>query len=79
LRVEGGREVRIENVPSYSLIRFSGASERFGYRKTVIFCLTLIIAYITIFFMAPNIETLLVGEILCGMLALTCPGRTEAI
>ncbi|KAL9529004.1 General alpha-glucoside permease [Sphaerulina musiva] len=43
------------------------ASEKFGYRKTVITCLTLIIIYITIFFTAPNIQTLLVGEILCGM------------
>lgn len=43
-----------------------GASEKFGYRKTVITCLTLIIIYITIFFTAPNIQTLLVGEILCG-------------
>ncbi|KAK4626468.1 Alpha-glucosides permease MPH2 [Fulvia fulva] len=43
------------------------ASERFGYRKTVMTCLALIIAFITIFFTAPNIETLLIGEILCGM------------
>ncbi|KAI5362679.1 putative major facilitator, sugar transporter, major facilitator superfamily [Septoria linicola] len=43
------------------------ASERFGYRKTVMFCLALIICFITIFFTAPSIEVLLVGEILCGM------------
>ncbi|KAF2172568.1 hypothetical protein M409DRAFT_17800 [Zasmidium cellare ATCC 36951] len=43
------------------------ASERFGYRKTVMTCLVLIIGFIAIFFTAPNVETLLVGEILCGI------------
>ncbi|KAF7196396.1 Maltose permease MAL31 [Pseudocercospora fuligena] len=42
-------------------------SERFGYRKTVMGCLILIIAFITIFFTAPSVEVLLVGEILCGI------------
>lgn len=42
-------------------------SERFGYRKTVMVSLVLIIGFIAIFFTAPNIETLLVGEILCGI------------
>jgi SP family general alpha glucoside:H+ symporter-like MFS transporter len=43
------------------------ASERFGYRYTVITCLTLIIAFTAIFFTAQNVETLQVAEILCGI------------
>ncbi|EME48781.1 hypothetical protein DOTSEDRAFT_142155 [Dothistroma septosporum NZE10] len=42
-------------------------SERFGYRKTVMGCLVLVIAFTAIFFTAPNVETLLVAEILCGI------------
>lgn len=42
-------------------------SERFGYRRTVMVCLVLIIAFTSIFFTAPNVETLLVAEILCGI------------
>ncbi|GIZ41751.1 hypothetical protein CKM354_000504600 [Cercospora kikuchii] len=51
----------------FGLLINGWASEKFGYRKVVITCLGLIIAFITIFFTAPNIETLLVGEILCGL------------
>ncbi|KAL9625689.1 MAG: hypothetical protein Q9160_000007 [Pyrenula sp. 1 TL-2023] len=43
------------------------ASERFGYRYTVMTCLTLIIAFTAIFFTAQNVETLQVAEILCGI------------
>ena len=42
-------------------------SERYGYRKTVMACLFLVAAFATVFFMAPNVETLLVAEILCGI------------
>jgi len=42
-------------------------SERFGYRYTVIACLTLIIGFTAIFFTAQNVQTLLVAEILCGI------------
>ncbi|KAF3347789.1 hypothetical protein VD0002_g9460 [Verticillium dahliae] len=42
-------------------------SERFGYRWTVIGALMLLTGFITIFFTAQNIETLLVAEILCGL------------
>ncbi|PKK48696.1 hypothetical protein CI102_6644 [Trichoderma harzianum] len=42
-------------------------SERFGYRKTVMGCLVLVAAFTAIFFTAPNIQTLLVAEILCGI------------
>lgn len=43
------------------------ASEKFGYRYTIITCLTLVAAFTTIFFTAQNVETLLVAEILCGI------------
>lgn len=42
-------------------------SERFGYRYTVMACLVMITAFTTIFFTAPNVQTLLVAEILCGI------------
>ncbi|KAF2015349.1 maltose permease MAL61 [Aaosphaeria arxii CBS 175.79] len=43
------------------------ASEKFGYRYTVMTCLTLIIAWTAIFFTAQNTTHLLVAEILCGI------------
>lgn len=43
------------------------ASERFGYRKTLMGCLLLVCAFTAIFFTAPNVQTLLAGEILCGI------------
>jgi SP family general alpha glucoside:H+ symporter-like MFS transporter len=42
-------------------------SERFGYRRTVMGCLVLIIGFTAIFFTAQNVQTLLVAEILCGI------------
>ncbi|TVY41052.1 Maltose permease [Lachnellula occidentalis] len=42
-------------------------SERFGYRYTVMTCLTLIIAYTAIFFTAKDVVSLQVAEILCGI------------
>lgn len=42
-------------------------SERFGYRYTVIGCLALVAAFVTIFFTAQNTVHLLVAEILCGI------------
>ncbi|KAJ7144017.1 MFS transporter [Mycena epipterygia] len=42
-------------------------SERYGYRKTVMVCLTLIIAFTAIFFTAQNVATIQVAEILCGI------------
>ncbi|KAJ6783626.1 hypothetical protein PWT90_04479 [Aphanocladium album] len=42
-------------------------SERFGYRWTVMGCLTLVAAFTTIFFTAQNVQMLLVAEILCGI------------
>ncbi|KAF4618416.1 hypothetical protein G7Y89_g14886 [Cudoniella acicularis] len=42
-------------------------SEKFGYRKTMIVSLALMVAFIFIPFFSHNIQTLLVGEILCGI------------
>jgi MFS transporter, SP family, general alpha glucoside:H+ symporter len=42
-------------------------SEKFGYRYTVIACLTLVCGFIAIFFTADTVEQLQVGEILCGV------------
>ncbi|KAJ9629458.1 hypothetical protein H2203_001832 [Taxawa tesnikishii (nom. ined.)] len=42
-------------------------SERFGYRYTVMTCLTLIIAFTAIFFTAKDVVALQVAEILCGI------------
>ncbi|WWD19591.1 hypothetical protein CI109_104052 [Kwoniella shandongensis] len=42
-------------------------TERFGYRKVLIVCLLWLSAVITIFFCAPNIQTLLAAEILAGI------------
>ncbi|GAB1313773.1 Alpha-glucoside transport protein [Madurella fahalii] len=43
------------------------ASERFGYRWTVIGSLMLINAWTALFFTAQNVQTLLAAEILCGI------------
>jgi SP family general alpha glucoside:H+ symporter-like MFS transporter len=42
-------------------------SEKYGYRKTMITSLAMMIAFIFIPFFSHNIQTLLVGEILCGI------------
>lgn len=42
-------------------------SEKYGYRYTVMTCLTLIIAFTAIFFTAQTVVHLLVAEILCGV------------
>ncbi|KEY69519.1 hypothetical protein S7711_02056 [Stachybotrys chartarum IBT 7711] len=42
-------------------------SERYGYRYTVMGCLVLLTGFITIFFTAQNVQTLLAAEILCGI------------
>ncbi|QQK44561.1 MFS alpha-glucoside transporter, putative [Penicillium digitatum] len=43
------------------------ASERFGYRYTIMACLVLVSAWTSIFFTAKNVQSLLVAEILCGI------------
>jgi len=42
-------------------------SEKYGYRYTVMACLTLIAAFTTIFFTAQTVVHLLIAEILCGI------------
>ncbi|PGH27014.1 hypothetical protein AJ80_01199 [Polytolypa hystricis UAMH7299] len=47
---------------------FNGwASERFGYRYTILSCLVWLTGFITLFFTAQNVQTLLAAEILCGI------------
>lgn len=48
-------------------------SERFGYRYTVLTCLVLVAAFTAIFFTAPNVQTLLAAEILCGVVSFLPP------
>ncbi|KAK7718455.1 hypothetical protein SLS64_002410 [Diaporthe eres] len=43
------------------------ASDRFGYRKTMIASLMAMIAFIFVLFFAPNIQILVLGEVLCGI------------
>lgn len=43
------------------------ASEKFGYRYTIMACLVLVTAWTALFFTAQNIQTLLAAEILCGI------------
>ncbi|KZT61596.1 putative maltose permease [Calocera cornea HHB12733] len=42
-------------------------SERYGYRKVMMVSLIAVVCFIFINFFAPNVQTLLVGEILCGI------------
>lgn len=44
-------------------------SERFGYRYTVMTCLTMIIAFTAIFFTAESVVSIQVAEILCGIVS----------
>lgn len=41
--------------------------DRYGYKNTTLGFLTAMIAFVFVLFFAPNIQTLLAGEILCGM------------
>jgi len=42
-------------------------SERYGYRKTMIGALISMTAFIFILFFAPNVQTLVIGEVFCGI------------
>ncbi|KAH8697997.1 putative MFS maltose permease [Talaromyces proteolyticus] len=56
------------NVGEIIGLQLSGiVQDRFGYRKTILGALTLIIGYIFIVFFAINLPMLLAGEILCGV------------
>lgn len=49
------------------LLMLGQISERYGYRKSMIGALLAVTAFIFILFFAPNVQTLVVGEILCGI------------
>jgi MFS transporter, SP family, general alpha glucoside:H+ symporter len=49
-------------------------ADRFGYKTTVIGSLVLIILFVFVLFFAPDVRTLVVGEVLCGMSYLSCWG-----
>lgn len=42
-------------------------SEKYGYRKTMIGALISMIAFIFVLFFAPNVQVLVLGEVLCGI------------
>ena len=42
-------------------------AERFGYRKTMVGALSMVVCFIFIAFFSQNVQTLLVAEILCGL------------
>jgi MFS transporter, SP family, general alpha glucoside:H+ symporter len=49
------------------LIIAGWTADRFGYRNTTIGFLGLMIAFIFVLFFAPNVQVLVVGEVLCGI------------
>ncbi|TLS31313.1 hypothetical protein PpBr36_02457 [Pyricularia pennisetigena] len=49
------------------LILAGWASDRWGYRVTTMLALVLMIAFIFVLFFAPNVEVLVLGEVLCGI------------
>ena len=42
-------------------------SERYGYRKVMISSLIAMTGFIFILFFAPNVQTLVIGEVFCGI------------
>ncbi|KAK2777171.1 hypothetical protein FQN53_002340, partial [Emmonsiellopsis sp. PD_33] len=42
-------------------------SERYGYRKTMVGSLISMIGFVFILFFAPNVQTLVIGEVFCGI------------
>ncbi|KAL2132151.1 hypothetical protein VTI74DRAFT_4157 [Chaetomium olivicolor] len=51
----------------FGLIFAGWTSDRFGYKVTTIGSLILMICFIFVLFFAPNVQVLVVGEILCGI------------
>jgi MFS transporter, SP family, general alpha glucoside:H+ symporter len=49
------------------LIIAGWTADRYGYRNTTIGFLCLMIAFIFVLFFAPNVQVLVVGEVLCGI------------
>lgn len=50
----------------FGLIFAGWTSDRFGYKMTTIGSLIMMICFIFVLFFAPNVQVLVVGEILCG-------------
>lgn len=50
----------------FGLLLAGWAADRYGYKKTTAGFLVMMIAFIFVLFFAPNIQVLVVGEILCG-------------
>ncbi|KAK4238932.1 general substrate transporter [Achaetomium macrosporum] len=42
-------------------------SDRYGYKKTTIWSLVMLTCFVFVLFFAPNVQVLVVGEVLCGM------------
>ncbi|KAI0159289.1 general substrate transporter [Pestalotiopsis sp. NC0098] len=51
----------------FGLIFAGWAADRFGYKYTTIASLLLMILFVFVLFFAPDVKTLVVGEILCGI------------
>jgi SP family general alpha glucoside:H+ symporter-like MFS transporter len=50
----------------FGLIFAGWTSDRFGYKMTTIGSLIMMICFIFVLFFAPNVQVLVVGEVLCG-------------
>lgn len=58
---------------------FAGwTSDRYGYKMTTIGSLILMICFIFVLFFAPNVQVLVVGEVLCGRLRNPAPCHLHA-
>lgn len=51
----------------FGLILAGWTSDRYGYRVTTMASLVLMILFIFVLFFAPNVQILVLGEVLCGM------------
>lgn len=58
----------------FGLVIAGWTADRYGYRVTTMGFLVLMIAFIFVLFFAPNVQILVLGEVLCGMFFL-CPSR----
>jgi SP family general alpha glucoside:H+ symporter-like MFS transporter len=50
----------------FGLLIAGWTSDRYGYKVTTIGSLILMIAFIFVLFFAPNVQILVLGEVLCG-------------
>ena len=57
----------------FGLIFAGWTSDRFGYKMTTIGSLIMMICFIFVLFFAPNVQVLVVGEVLCGEFNLPVP------